>query len=277
MHLSDVSDIAVEEIPPTLLSTPYEAENALRSIKVKKAPGPDKIPNIVLKTFAQELAPVISDIYNSSLVQGYIPPLLKAAIVRPLPKKRPATAIETDIRPVSLTCQVAKIMEEFSLTRILPTVLPALDPKQFASVGSSTVHALVYLLHIALEALDSGNCALNFFFADFKKGFDLIDHRILLAKLMHYGLHPCLVRWIAAFLQGRSQCVQIGSSLSSYRYLNGGIPQGTKMGPVLFAIMVDNLVRSWGPRAKYVEDLTVLEILPRNSPSLMPVSANPLS
>ena len=56
---------------------------------------------------------------------------------------------------------------------------------------------------------------------------------------------------------------------STARVLNGGIPQGTKLVPLLFAIMVDDLVSSWVPRAKYVDDLTVLEVVPRNSPSVL--------
>ena len=242
---------------------------ALRSIKVKKAPGPDKIPNIILKSFVQELALVLCDIYNISLRQGILPPLMKSAIVRQLPKVRPARSIENDIRPVSLTCQIAKVIEGLTLNRTLPLVLPKLDPKQFASVGSSTVHAFFYLLHLALEALDKGNCTISLFFGDFKKGFDLIDHHILISKLQQYSLHPCLIRWVAAFLQGRSQCVKLASSSSMFHSLNGGIPQGTRLGPLLFAIMVNDLARNWGPRAKYVDDLTLFEIIPRNSPSLM--------
>ena len=43
------------------------------------------------------------------------------------------------------------------------------------------------------------------------------------------------------------------------------------MGPVLFAVMVNDLVQSWGARIKFVDDLTVLEVVPRNSPSLLNV------
>ena len=39
--------------------------------------------------------------------------------------------------------------------------------------------------------------------------------------------------------------------------LNGGIPQGTNLGPVLFAVMVNDLVQSWSARIKFVDDLTV--------------------
>ena len=75
----------------------------------------------------------------------------------------------------------------------------------------------------------------------------------------------------ATFLQGRAQVTQVGDSVSAPLYLNGGIPQGAKLGPVLFAVMVNDLVQSWGARIKFVDDLTVLEVVPRNSPSLLNV------
>lgn len=117
---------------------------------------------------------------------------------------------------------------------MLPKVVHELVSNQFAVAGRSTDHALVYLLHLALEALDRGNCSIRFFFADFKKGFDLIDHKILLSKLSCFDLHPSLVRWVAAFLLGRSQFLQIGSFSSLPKHLNGGIPQGTKLAPLTF-------------------------------------------
>ena len=53
---SDVSDnhVGIEAIPPDLFVTVREAYIALRQTKVKKAPRPDGIPNIVLKEFAFE-------------------------------------------------------------------------------------------------------------------------------------------------------------------------------------------------------------------------------
>ena len=82
------------------------------------------------------------------------------------------------------------------------------------------------------------------------------------------------MRWLAAFLQGRSQRVQLANVSSASKSPNGGIPQGTKLSPILFAVMVDDLVRSWGPRIKYIDDLTILEVIPRNSPSVMKYLVN---
>ena len=57
----------------------------------------------------------------------------------------------------------------------------------------------------------------------------------------------------------------------------GGIPQGTKLAPLLFAVLVNNLARQWNLRAKYVDDLTIVEVIPRTSMSMLPVIANSIS
>ena len=170
--------------------TSKEAYIALHSIKIRK-----------------ELAPVVADLYNVSLRHGYLPTVLKCAIVCPLPKQRPAVSVENDIRPISLTSQIAKVMEGFTAVRIVPQILRQLDPRQFATGGKSSSHAATFILHLLLDALDKWNCAGRLFFADFRKGFDLIDHRILMRKLAKYNIHNSLLRWVACFLYNRSQFV----------------------------------------------------------------------
>jgi hypothetical protein len=59
---------------------------ALQHIKLTKSCGSDLIPNKILKTFAFELAPVVCDIYNTSMKQGVFPQQLKRSFVVPIPK-----------------------------------------------------------------------------------------------------------------------------------------------------------------------------------------------
>ena len=75
--------------------------------------------------------------------------------------------------------------------------------------------------------------------------------------------------WIHAFLTNRTQAVRIGSFLSSWRHVHGGVPQGTKLGITLFALTLNDLLRNWHLRTKYVDDTTVLEVIPRNSMSML--------
>ena len=70
--------------------------------------------------------------------------------------------------------KTSEFVKHFTLARILSSILDHKDSKQFAVTGKLTEQALVYILHLALETVDKGNCSLRFFFVDFRKGFDLI-------------------------------------------------------------------------------------------------------
>ena len=44
--------------------------------------------------------------------------------------------------------------------------------------------------------------------------------------------------------------------------MNGGLLQGTKLGALLFAILVNNLLKNWHGRIKFADDTTAFEIIP---------------
>ena len=88
------------------------------------------------------------------------------------------------------------------------------------------------------------------------------------------GVHEAIVRWVGAFLVSRLQRVRINGQLSSAISPRGSIPQGTRLAPLLFALLVNRLARKWCTRLKYVDDPTILELIPRNSKSYLPIIAS---
>ena len=157
-------------------------------------------------------------------------------------------------------------MEGFICTRLLSLLNGKMDPRQYARRSHSTTDALVYMLQAIYEAVDSGDSAARIFFADFSKGFDLIDH--LITELRNLEVSEIILGWISAFLVDRRQAVRVGGTLSKWNSLRGGIPQGTKLGVVLFAVMTNSLLVDWHLRI-FVDDTSAVEILPRNSISLL--------
>ena len=248
---------------------PWQVENKLSRIQLSKAPGPDNIPNWLLKEMAPFIAEPISAIFNASIQQSCVPRRWKLANTVPVPKVHPPRDICTDLRPISLTPTLAKILESFVGTWILDTIQHKLGNDQFGALkGRSTTHALVSMTHQWSCALDKGGSS-RVLFVDYAKAFDHVDHTILLNKLIALGSPKCLTKWVYSFLKDREQRVKINDIYSEWTTLTGGMPQGTWLGPLTFVILIDDLKPPCAVH-KFVDDTTITEILPdRKIPSLM--------
>ena len=169
------------------------------------------IPNRVLKDFAPELAPLVMDIYNCSLREGYDPDLLKRSIINPLPKVSPPQEIQSDLRPIFLTCTLAKVMEGFARCRLVAQISEKLHHASTQGRGTPPRTPWFKSYRWFTVAADRGNCGARMFFADYSKGFDLIDHSSLLRGFTSFDIDPLtiLIYWIRAFLTGRWQAVKL--------------------------------------------------------------------
>ena len=106
---------------------------------------------------------------------------------------------------------------------------------------SSTVLALVRLLHNWHEVMDQTQRIIRIVFLDFRKAFDLINHNKLLENMCNIGVRPALIKWFATFLKDRSHFTRVGKEESVFQHINGGVPQGSRVGPVVFIVHINKL------------------------------------
>lgn len=90
----------------------------LGNIKLGKAPGPDGIPNIVLKSCADIIASYLLIIFTKSLESGRLPDDWKFGNVVPIHKNGKKNSVE-NYRPISLTSECCKIMEHIIYSNLI--------------------------------------------------------------------------------------------------------------------------------------------------------------
>ena len=141
---------------------------------------------------------------------------------------------------------------------------------QYGGIRSgSTAHYLTKLNHFMLKALEQTGNILIITFIDMKKGFDLVDHSVLAYILMKYEVPHSDILWILNFLSNRSQVVKNGKNMSDSDYVTCGTPAGTKLAPLLFVLLINEILESVevefiknNPNVLecgFIDDLTIVE------------------
>ena len=99
----------------------------------------------------------------------------------------------------------------------------------------STQHGILDILNTIQSNMDKllFTCGI---LIDLKKGFDTVDHSVLLNKLYHYGIRGIISDWFSSYLSGRTQAIEVNSCISRKQMVLYGVSQGTVLGPLLFLI-----------------------------------------
>ncbi|KAK3558743.1 hypothetical protein QTP86_028030 [Hemibagrus guttatus] len=149
--------------PPALRISEDDVRQIFLKQKRRKAPGPDGVTPACLKTCADQLAFIFSQIFNRSLELCEVPACFKHSTIIPIPKKPKITGLN-DYRPVALTSVVMKSFERLVLAYLKNITGPLLDPLQFAYRANRSVDDAVNMgLHFILQHLEkSGTYLLKF-------------------------------------------------------------------------------------------------------------------
>ena len=124
-----------------------------------------------------------------------------------------------------------------------------------------TVSALISTTQTWCNATDcskTGKMKVHAIFIDFRKAFDLFDHKLLLNKLAIMNINKPFWLWLISFLSGRVKKVHLNGTLSSIATYPAGVPQGSVISPSLYIDDLEDVMQEQLKISmeKYADDCT---------------------
>ncbi|KAK3528499.1 hypothetical protein QTP70_000472 [Hemibagrus guttatus] len=257
--------LATPHPPPlTPLTIKEEEVNRLfKRLNTRKAIGLDSVSPSLPKHCANQLSPVFTDIFNTSLETSHVPACFKTSAIVPVPKKTKITGFN-DYRPVALTSVVMKSFERLVLSYLKDITDPLLDPLQFAYRANRSVDDAVNMaLHFILQHLDSPGSYSRILFVDFSFTFNMIIPALLRDKLFQLNVPDSMCSWITNFLTDRRQFVRLGTHVSDFQHMSTGSPQGCVLSPLLFSLYTNGCTSGHQSvkLLKFADDTTLIGLI----------------
>ena len=156
----------------------------LSDFKTHKATGPDSMPVFILKTAADQLAPVLTRLLQYSIDTGEVPPDWKNAFIV-LISKKDEKHIPLNYRWVSLTSIVCKVLEHIVHSSVMRHFVKhrILTDKQhgYRAKRSCETQLISAIQKIARRMTGKGQ--MDVILLNFAKAFDKVPHAAFFTRL----------------------------------------------------------------------------------------------
>lgn len=216
--------------------TREEVEAALRALRRKTTPGPDKISNKILRHLDDTSIDHLTELFNTHWNAGTLPRSWKHSDITLIPKPAKPLALP-NLRPISLTSCLGKLLEHVIHNRLSAYLEEhSLFPPNLIGFrpGLSTQDALLQIHHDIIQHPPARDYA-AILALDLHKAFDHVGHSAILSNINTLHLGARTYTYIRNFLSDRTATLRLGTIKSNtFDMPNRGTPQGAVLSPLLF-------------------------------------------
>lgn len=236
-HLNSVFPTETPLRPKKFAALPTfatDVEAAINKMKAGSSGGPDEIIPRCLKVAPAEVATSIHAVWTACGRVGHVPPSLLAGRVTPVFKKGDRTDV-TNYRPITVLNVVRRAVStalDISLRRILH-----LHSRQWGfRLKTGVHHALSHAEACARRGLRHRAVL------DMKSAYDCAPRRRILDLMRARGVNPDLLAMVQCLLLPGS--IYASGDPTAHMAVTGGVPQGDPLSPLLFNVLMDDLLRT---------------------------------
>ena len=226
------------------------------------SPGPDLIPNILLKNLPESAIDYLAKLLNMIWTGEVFTNQWTLATVIPIRKPGKDITRAKNYRPISLTNNLCKLMEKI-LNKRLKTYLESINffnPYQSGfRENRSTYDHLIALENAACQALRKKQHLIAISL-DIEKAYEMVCRERIIKILKELEIKGHMLSFIENFLKQRFIQVQDNNTLSKEILLKNGVPQGSVLSVTLFLVAINNITNNIKAPVKcglFADDLTI--------------------
>ncbi len=248
-----------------------ELRAAVSSAK-ETSPGSSGIGKTILMHLPRIALQRLSHIFSAALSAGYFPDGLKGAVMRFIPKAGKSPNQPANYRPISLLEVPGKMLERVVGRRLRAHLEEGrwFNMAQYGfRQGRGTAHAIAVATEtLAIHQAEGHRC--NLVLRDVSKAFDRVWHMGLKYKILQLELPDPVERLLCDYLADRTARVKVGAHTGPPFRLEMGVPQGSVLSPMLYAVYTRDYPDAWhGLNVQYADDVSQVLFHPGRSRAML--------